>query len=589
MSEIFISYARSTAAKAQQIAEALRGLGYGVWRDDELPAHRSYAEVIEERLKAAEAVVVVWSAEAVRSEWVQSEADRARMDRKLVQLSVDGAPLPMPFDRIQCADLAEWSGDPGAAGWKKVVNSIADLTRGAAHGRASLPQAAARVHRVSICVLPFANMSGDPEQEYFSDGISEDIITDLSKVSALGIIARNTAFGFKGKSPNIKDVARELNVTHVLEGSVRKAGGRVRITAQLIDGATGEHAWAERYDRDLDDIFALQDEISEAVVKALKLKLLPQEKQAIERRGTGSAEAYDLYLMARQYWLTTNQGDVRGYDAMARLCGRAVEIDPAYAQAWALRANAQSSLNRIAGGGDRGQAALERALALNPDLAEAHSLRAWQLSDDGRQEEANAEITIALRLDPKSFEVNYHAAANSYRQRRLEDAVRYFEMATALAEANFTAPAMLVSCYMALGDSHNAKRAARTALARIEPVVTQDRSNGHAMAYGAQALAVLGEGERAKQWMARALLVDPDNQLMRYNFACGLIAILHDRDAALDMLGPVLAQDRGNNLTNAKTDPDLDPLRDDPRFQAMLSAAEARLAAAKPADAPASV
>src|SRR5215472_9845263 len=192
MSEVFISYARSTAAKAQQIAEALRGLGYGVWRDDELPAHRSYAEVIEERLKAAKAVVVIWSAEAVKSEWVQSEADRARADRKLVQLTVDGAPLPMPFDRIQCADLSGWNGEAEAPGWQKVVESIADL---AGHGHAAHAGGGAKSEpakpRVGICVLPFANMSGEPEQEYFSDGISEDIITDLSKVSALSVASRN--------------------------------------------------------------------------------------------------------------------------------------------------------------------------------------------------------------------------------------------------------------------------------------------------------------------------------------------------------------------------------------------------------------
>src|SRR6266851_6119600 len=159
MTDIFISYARSTAPQAQAIAEALRGLGYGVWRDDELPAHRAYTEVIQERLAAAKAVVVVWSAEAVKSEWVQSEADQARAARKLVQLTLDGAKLPMPFDRIQCADLAGWAGDLDAPGWRKVVASIADLM-GSGAPAASEPKPAAR--RLSICVLPFANMSGDP-------------------------------------------------------------------------------------------------------------------------------------------------------------------------------------------------------------------------------------------------------------------------------------------------------------------------------------------------------------------------------------------------------------------------------------------
>jgi adenylate cyclase len=582
MSDVFISYARSAASQAQQVGEALRGLGYGVWRDDELPAHRAYADVIDERLTAAKAVVVIWSADAVKSEWVQSEADSARTDHKLVQLTVDGSKLPRPFDRIQCADLIDWTGDLEAPGWRKVVASIADLVgvpQPTPDGNAATPR------RVSVCVLPFTNMSDDPQQEYFSDGITEDIITDLSKVSALGVIARNTAFTFKGKSVNIPGVARELRVSHVLEGSVRKQGGRVRITAQLIDGASGEHVWAERYDRDLTDIFAMQDEISEAIVKALKLKLLPAEKEAIARRGTDNAEAYNLYLMARSYYLIGNEGDPRRNEAIERLCRRAVEMDPDYAQAWALLAAARHSIHRFRGqAGDGGLAALDRALALNPDLAEARALRARTLSDAGRHEEAASEIAIALRLDPESFEVNYRAGVISYLGRRLEDAVPYFEKATALVETVLYAPYMLVSCYTALGDGENTLRTAKIALARAEKAVAQDSSDATAMGLGVVALAALGERERAMDWMHRALLIDPDNLQRRYNFAGVLATSLHDPDAALDMLGPVLERDSGGLVGIASTDPDFASLRDDPRFQAMVGAAEARLAAGKPAD-----
>ena len=193
---------------------------------------------------------------------------------------------------------------------------------------APAPQEQLDKERPSIAVLPFNNMSGDPEQEYFSDGITEDIITDLSKASALSVIARNSAFAFKGKNVDVLQVARQLKVSHVLEGSVRKAGGRVRITAQLIDGAHNDHVWAERYDRDLNDIFALQDEISEAIVKALKLKLLPEEKKAIEQRGTESVEAYNLFLMARQNYVIGGESDLRRAEATIRICQRVTEIDP---------------------------------------------------------------------------------------------------------------------------------------------------------------------------------------------------------------------------------------------------------------------
>ena len=197
-------------------------------------------------------------------------------------------------------------------------------------------------HRsVSIAVLPFTNMSGDPEQQYFGDGIAEDVITDLSKVSALTVISRNSAFAYKGRNVDIPEVGRQLGVAHVLEGSVRKAGNRVRVTAQLIDVAGNSHIWAERYDRELDDIFVLQDELSQAIVKALRVRLLPDEKKAIARRGTDNAEAYNLYLMARQEYLGGFAGSRHVYEAVNRIGTRATEIDPDYADAWALLASAR--------------------------------------------------------------------------------------------------------------------------------------------------------------------------------------------------------------------------------------------------------
>ena len=588
MSQVFISYARPDEPRSIDVADALRAAGYQVWRDDELPAHRAYAEVIDERLQSAKAVVVLWSAEAATSQWVRAEADAARIAGTLVQATLDGTIPPMPFNQIQCADLSNWSGGSEASGWRKLMGSVAILV-GEPQSHAATGDRSHRRER-SICILPFQNMSGDAEQEYFSDGISEDITTDLSKVSALAVTARNTAFTFKGHAVNVCDIARKLGVSHVLEGSVRKAGGRVRITAQLIDGATGDHVWAERYDRDLTDIFAIQDEISKAIVDALRLRLLPDEKKAIEQRGTANVDAYNLYLMGRQSWITGDFGDRRREEKVIRICQRAVELDPDYPQAWALMGLAQANLRHGFAGHDAiddGSAAAERALALDPNIAEAHLPKAWRLAEEGRHEEANAELAVALELGPESWEVNKEAARLFYRQRRLDDAARHLEKATQVMEADYHGLGMLFAYYNAQRDSGGARRTAQRTVEQVEKVLACDPDNGAALAFGAMSFAALGDLDRAREWIERSLLVDPDNLMMRYNLAWGLNKIFGDADGAVDMLRPVLANAGANIIRLAANDPNLDNLRSDPRFQSMIQCAKERVRMAPSAITPA--
>ena len=337
MSEIFISYARSTEAQARQIAEALRALGYGVWRDDELPAHRSYAEVIEERLKAAKAVVVIWSAEAVKSEWVQSEADRARAQRKLVQLSLDETSLPMPFDRIQCADMKGWAGEDHAPGWKKVVSSIAELVGPAAPAGTEArpvaePPALALPSKPSIAVLPFANLSNDPEQDYFCDGMVVEITNALSRFKSIFVIASGSSLSFKGKGVSPVEMAKRLGVRFVLEGSVRKAGNRIRIAVELIDAAGGAQIWTRRFEDTLDDLFTLQDEVSVSVAAVIEPAVQQAEVRRVAKRPTEDMGCYDLYLRALPLFREVTRA---GLLQALNLTNQAIAIDPDYGAALA--------------------------------------------------------------------------------------------------------------------------------------------------------------------------------------------------------------------------------------------------------------
>lgn len=575
MSHVFISYGRSTEAQAHAIADALRSRGFEVWRDDEIPANRAYSEVIEERLKSANAVVVVWSAEAAKSHWVRAEADQAREAGTLIQVTVDGTLPPLPFNQIQCADLSHWAGDTSTDAWKKVEGAVASLV---GHGDSAPSGKTEEERRFSICVLPFINMSGDPEQEYFSDGITEDIITDLSQVSALSVAARNTSFSFKGSAQHVTKIARELNVTHVLEGSVRKAGGRVRINAQLIDGLAGDHIWAQRYDRDLTDIFEIQDEISKAIVAALQVKLLPKEKKAIEHRGTSSAEAYNLYLMAREHWISGSYGDARRAEMVIRICSQATDLDPTYARAWALMALAQTELRFWHGKAEDGLRTAERALALDPNIPEAHCIRARYLTEDGRFDEANGHIETALRLDPDSWEANHDAGMLVFRQGRITDAIPYFEKAASLMDTDYHSELMLSGCYRAANDDNAVKRAAQLTIDRAEKVIAQDPMNGGALTAGGSALATLGDMNRAREWIDRAMLVAPDDLRARYNLACALSAQVNDAEGALKLLGPFFeVVPTITQVKHADVDPDLDPIRDDPRFQKMVADAKTRL------------
>lgn len=431
--------------------------------------------------------------------------------------------------------------------------------------------------RPSIAVLPFTNMSGDPEQEFFSDGIAEDIITDLSKISGLFVVGRNTSFTYKGMSFQLPKVATELGVKFLLEGSVRKAGGRVRVTAQLIDGSTGGHIWADRYDRDLTDIFAIQDEITAAIVDQLKIRLIPEEKEAIGRAPTDNVEAYTFYLRGRQYF----HNSTRWFLGLARkMFSSAVAIDPFYARAYAGIAVCDTRLAGWFGEPipvEEILAMAGKAIALAPDLPEAHAARGEALSGSGRHAEAEEEFEKALELDPNHFEANLFYGRHFLRCGNAEEAIPLLIRATEIQPEDYQAPFLLDQTLRAARRPEEGEPYARMGLKRAEEALRRHPESSRPAQLAAAALASLGESDQARMWMERALAIDPDDTHIQYNAAC-VWAQLGETDKALDLLERWAGHVGPENKDWMQHDPDLDPLRDHPRYAKIIELIDAAIA-----------
>jgi adenylate cyclase len=404
----------------------LCALSATVWLDDEIPAHRAYVDVIDERLQMAQAVVVIWSAEAVKSQWVQSEADTARTDGKLVQLSLDGSRLPRPFDRIQCADLAGWTGDATAPGWMKVVSSVAALT-GASQARAAIAHAATPIEPL-LAVLAFDNLSGDADLTYFSDGVSEEIQQTVARSTTLRVIGRGSSFQFRGADKAAAHVAAELSATHVLDGSVRRSGPKVRISAQLIECASSTTLWSDRFDRDLSDIFALQDEIAEAVAAALKTAFAPAAPV-----GAIDPAAYDLYLRARSElgWTDNKPEPV---EILEQVVARAPTLASAWAAlalARAVRLRRSTAAASVPGLRDGVVKAAQTALGLDPASGVAY-IALTHLQPWGRYAERERLVMKALETSPRDPQILTEVGIHFNIVGRARDGMTYVSQAYAL-------------------------------------------------------------------------------------------------------------------------------------------------------------
>jgi adenylate cyclase len=423
--------------------------------------------------------------------------------------------------------------------------------------------------RRSIAVLPFVNMSGDPANEYFSDGISEEILNLLTKLPKLRVSSRTSSFAFKGKEFDMPAVAQRLGVGTILEGSVRRAGDRVRITAQLIDTKSDSHLWSESYDRKLEDVFAIQDDIATCIVTALRVTLTPKERRAIQYAATSNPQAYDYYLRGRSYY---NAMTKRGFTHALTLYQEAIERDPNYAPVFAGIADVYSFLFKYGGGtpeiAGRALDASQRAVELDPELAEAHTSRGLALSINNRHAEAEGEFERALQLKPSLYEAYYFYGRDCVSQGNPDKAARLFAHAVAINPDSYEAPQFLASAYHQSGHPQEAMDAYRRAVAAAEKHLELYPDDARALYLGAGALIATGDAARATEWAERALEAAPDEPAVLYNVGC-MYSQMGNKDRAIALVDEAVKLGFGYR-TWLEHDGDLDPLRDDPRFQAIL-------------------
>jgi non-specific serine/threonine protein kinase len=421
----------------------------------------------------------------------------------------------------------------------------------------------------SLAVLYFENPGGAKEDEYFRDGITEDIITELSRIKDVWVLTRSAVIGFRDKPATASDIGKQLNAAYVLEGSLRRAGSQLRITARLVETGTARSVWAERYDRKLEDVFAIQDEIAQSIAKALKVMLSEQEKRAIAKAPTADVQAYDYYLRGRQYF---HQFRRKSFDYARQMFARAIVIDPGYARAYAGVADCCSHLYMYWGASNddlkEAEAASRKAVELDPELGEAHVSRGLALLMTKKYAEADEEFNAAIRINPRLFEAYYFYARACFQQGKLEDAARLYEQAWAVNPEDYQTPMLLSQTYVGLGRKLEGSTTAQRGLSVIERHVALHPEDARALYLGGTALSYSKQFDRAREWTNRALAIDPDDPAVLYNVACNY-AQMSEPEKAIECLEKALALGEWYKGW-AEHDSDLDPIRNDPRFQALL-------------------
>ncbi len=451
-----------------------------------------------------------------------------------------------------------------------MARDLLDLRSALDSGAITLRRPAAAALQ-SIAVLPFVDMSPRRDQGFLCDGIAEEILRELARIPDLYVASRTSAFQYRNQAADVREIGARLNVGTVLEGSVRRAGDRVRISAQLVSVDSGYRLWCDRYDREMKDIFAIEDEIAEKIAQALKVTLAEQRGSPAER-GSTAAEAYELFLQGRQFF---HQHRRKACEIALQTFERALELDPGFARAYAGVAECHAFLNLYFGGGAEAVAAADaasvKALELGPGLPDAHTARGLALFLKREFAEAEGFLRKAIALDPRLYDPHYIFGRVCFSQGRMPEAAEHFREACALVPEAYDAWYLLGMCYRRMGETLKARSADLECIEAVKKRLRSHADDTRAWTMGASVLAELGEPERAAEWVARALAVDRDEPIIAYNAAC-VYAELGRRDEAFACLEAPVAQGR-LHVDWVANDPDLDPLRGDPRFAALLEAA----------------
>ena len=479
------------------------------------------------------------------------------------------------------AVVMAWMFDLGSHGVER-TRALADATEpatavsarpisGAAAPPASAkPRPAAEGDRRTIAVLPFVNMSGDPDNEYFSDGISEEILNLLTKLPQLKVASRTSSFYFKGKEIDIPMVAARLHVDTILEGSVRRSGNRVRITAQLIEVETDSNLWSEAYDRDLENVFAIQDDIASSIVNALNVTLNPKQRRSIQYVATANAQAYDNYLRGRKFFYAWNRRDSLRAIEMYQ---RAIAQDPEYAMAWAGLADAYSMRYRFleadAVYAAKALEASEQALHLDPDSAEAHASRGLALYINKRATEAEVHFETAILISANAFEPYFLYGACCSSQGNYLKATRLYLRAAEISPADYLPLIYLAQAYSEMQRKDEEMQVRRRTTVLIQRALDVNPHDARARYMGAANFATMGDKAKAQEWADLALQSSSDEPMVYYNAAC-TFAVLADSQRALDLLERAVKLGWGDRAW-MENDSDLASLRNTPRFNALLA------------------